>query len=125
MPPNWSQNMPPAPSGSSSVVVQQYYHWLYANYFASIPAQRTTFLWSGPFYILLFLGILSLLLFVYTWSMSRAHRRHGELYGVVSFGGLILERIGIVEAFTYVSTIVFILWAAYFWITQALWGQVY
>ena len=125
MPPDWSANMPPAPSGATSTIAHQYYAWLYANYFASIPVQKTDFLWSGPFYIFFFLVVLAGLLFFYTWSMSRAHRKHGELYGVVSFGGTILERIGIVEAFTYVSTIIFILWAAYFWITQAIWGQVY
>ncbi len=117
--------MPPAPSGHTSTVVQQYYHWLYANHLAGIPAERTEFLWSGPFYIFLFIFILGGLLFIYSWSTTRAHRSHGELYGVESFGGVILERIGKVDIFTFVIAILMLLWALYFLITQAIWGQVY
>ncbi len=125
MPPNWSTNMPPAPSGHTSAVVQQYYAWLYANGFASIPAQRIFDLWSGPFYIFFFILILAGLLFIYAWWTMYTHRSYGELYGVQSFGGYLLERIGKIEIFTYVFSIIIVLWALYFLITQAIWGSVY
>ncbi len=117
--------MPRSPSGDTSVIVTQYYHWLYANHLAGIPAERINILWSGPFYIYFFLLMLGGLLFVYAWWTTRAHRPYGELYGVESFGGVILERIGPIEIFTWVFSAVMILWAAYFFVTLSLWGQVY
>ncbi len=124
MPPDWSAAMPPAPTGNSSVIAQQYYHWLYANYFASIPAERIFDLWSGPVYIFGFLFVLALSFYLYS-RIAQAHRTHGELYGVESFGGVILERIGPVDMFTFVISVMLILWTLYFLITQALYGAVY
>ncbi len=125
MPPDFSANMPPAPSGHLTAVVHQYYAWLYANYLASIPAERTNIMWSGPFYIFFFIFILSAFLIIYAGRAVYVHRKKGELYGVGSFGGYILERIGPVELFTWATIVVMLLWALYFLITQAIWGQVY
>ncbi len=116
--------LPRSPSGNTSAAAHLYYQWLYANYYASIPGEKTSILWSGPFYIFLFLFVLALAFWVYA-RMANAHRKEGELYGVESFGGVILERIGIVEVFTYVITAMCVLWAAYFFITMCLYGQVY
>ncbi len=128
MPPNFSWGnlslLPHAPSGHTSAQVHLFYQWIYANYFGAIPGQRTDILWSGPFYIFGFLLILAISLWVYA-RMANAHRKRGELYGVVSFGGVILERIGVVEVFTYVVSAMCVLWALYFIVTELLFGQVY
>ncbi len=124
MPPDWSTAMPPAPSGHSSVVVTQYYHWLYANYLASIPAERIFDLWSGPVYIFGFLFILALSLWLYA-IVAQAHRSRGELYAVESFGGVILERIGPIDWFTIILSLMMVVWALYFLITQGMYGAVY
>ncbi len=116
--------LPHSPSGNTSAAATQYYHWLYANYFASIPGEKTSILWSGPFYIFFFLLVMAISLWVYA-RMANAHRKEGELYGVESFGGVILERIGVVEVFTYVISIMLFLWAVYFFITMSIYGQVY
>ncbi len=116
--------LPRAPSGHTSAQAQLIYKWLYANYLGSIPGERVQILWSGPFYIFLFLAALGVLLWIYV-LMTNDHRKKGELYGVESFGGMILERIGIIDLLTWAITIVCILWAAYFFISQIIYGQVY
>ncbi len=116
--------LPRSPSGHSSAQAQLLYQWLYGNYFGSIPGEKTNILWSGPFYIFLFLVILAVLLWVYI-LMANDHRKHSDLYGVESFGGYILERIGIIDLLTWAITIICILWSAYFFITMLLYGQVY
>ncbi len=116
---------PRAPTGNTSAAAKAYYQWLYAHYFAAIPAERTSILWSGPFYIFLFIFVLAAFLFLYAWYFNRVHRKQGELYGVLSFAGVILERIGPVGLFTIIVSIAIVIWAAYFWITQILYGVVY
>jgi hypothetical protein len=128
MPPdfNWGNFLvlPSAPSGHTSAQTHLYYQWLYANYLGSLPPERTTDLWTGPAYIFGFLTILAIALYVYA-RMAHAHRKHGELYGVVSFGGMILERIGTVDIFTYVVSAMMVLWALYFIVSLCLFGMVY
>ncbi len=116
--------LPRSPSGHLTPQVHLLYQWLYANYFGSIPAQRVTELWSGPLYIFGFIAVLALSFWVYA-RMANAHRDKGELYGVESFGGMVLERIGRVDVFTYVISVMIILWAGYFLVTAILYGQVY
>ncbi len=116
--------LPRSPSGHTSAQAHILYNWLYANYLGSIPKERVQDLWSGPFYIFLFLGVMAVLLWVYV-LMANDHRRHGELYGVESFAGYILERIGIIDMLTWAITVVCIIWAAYFFISQIIYGQVY
>ncbi len=113
-----------SPSGHLSPQAQLLYKWLYANYYGSIPAERVTDLWSGPIYLFGFIAVLAISLWVYT-RMANAHRRRGELYGVESFGGVILERIGPIDAFTFVISAMCFFWAAYFFIAQILFGNVY
>ncbi len=116
--------LPRSPSGHTSAAAQLLYHWQYANYLGSIPPERTVDLWSGPVYLFGFLFILAFALFLYA-RVARAHRKYGELYGVESFGGVILERIGPIDLLTYVTIVTCVLWAAYFFISQIIFGQVY
>ncbi len=128
MPPNfdWSNVaiLPRAPAGNTSAATQLFYHWLYANYFGSIPKERIFDLWSGPMYLFGFLIILAIAIGLYA-RMGYVHRHHNELYGVESFGGVILERIGRVDAFTFVVSLMCVLWALYFVVSQLWYGQVY
>ncbi len=116
--------LPHSPSGNTSAAARLLYQWQYANYLGSIPPERTTDLWSGPIYVFGFLFILALSLWFYS-RLSHAHRSRGELYGVESFGGVILERIGPIDVLTYITIIICVLWAAYFFISQIIYGQVY
>ncbi len=116
--------LPRSPSGHTSAAVHVFYRWQYANYLGSIPQERVQDLWTGPFYIFLFLVAMAVLLWVYV-LMANDHRQRGELYGVESFAGVILERIGVIDLLTWAITIVCILWSAYFFIAQILYGQVY
>ncbi len=99
------------PAGNTNDIAHQYYTYLWQVYEASIPAPRTTILWSGPFYIALFVIVLVLFLYLYTKYANRVHRNRGEMYGVMSFAGSILERIGPVSVFSYFIWLVQILWS--------------
>ncbi len=116
--------LPREPSGHTSAQAHLIYQWLYANYFGSLPAERVQDLWTGPIYIFGFLAILAILFWLYV-VMANDHRRHGDLYGVESFGGVILERIGIIDLLTWAAIVICILWSAYFFIAQIIYGQVY
>ncbi len=117
--------MPPPPSGHSSQAAQAYYNWLYQNYLGAIPGDRTLLNLTNPGWIALYFVVIAVFFFLYTRYMNRVHRKEGELYGVVSFAGTVLERIGPVGVFTWAVSIGIFLWAAYYWITQILHGQVY
>ena len=113
------------PTGHSTQIVHDYYNYLYATYYQHIPVYRTVILWREPVWIVFWALTLILFFWVYTRYLNSAHRKKGELYGVASFAGSILERIGVVEAFTYVVTAFFVAWAIYFIVTQIVHGQLY
>lgn len=113
------------PSGSDSAAAQAYYGWLYGQYLSGIPAPRTEILWTGPFWIALWAVILIAFFYLYARYANRTHRQHGELYGVASFAGSILERIGKIAVFSYAVWGAIVLWALYYIVTHSLFGQVY
>lgn len=113
------------PSGSDTAAAQAYYNYLYRQYLEAIPAHRTEILWSGPFWIALWAVVLIGFFYLYTRYASYTHRRHGALYGVSSFAGSILERIGPVSRFLRIVWAAIVLWALYFVVTHILFGQIY
>lgn len=113
------------PSGNSTEATHAYYNWLYAQYLGSIPAPRTTIYWEGPFFIALWAVVLIGGFFFLAWFGNRTHRSRGELYGVSSFAGSILERIGPISRFSWVVWIATTLWALYYLVSHVLAGQVY
>jgi len=118
--------MPPtAPSGSSSQAADAYYQWLWAQRLAQNPSERTSILWSGPFWIALWAVILILFFFFYVTYVPRTHRKKGALYGVASFAGSILERIGPPSVFQLVMWFTIFLWALYYLVTTMIEGQIY
>lgn len=113
------------PSGNTSEATQAYYESLYRHYLAGIVTPHTSILWAGPIFIALWAATLILFFFCYTWFARRTHRSHGALYGVSSFAGAILERIGPVSPFSWFVWIIVTLYALYFLVTHLLAGQVY
>lgn len=122
--------MPPTcdgsiPCGSSSEAAQEYYAWIWSNYLDRIPVPRTSILWSGPFWIAIWSVVLIGFFFFYCWYLNRVHRKEGEMYGVSSFAGSILERIGRVATFSYIVWGAIALWALYFIVAHIAYGQTY
>ena len=113
------------PTGSDAQTAEAYYDSLTAHALQAIPAPRTEILWTGPLWIALFAT--SLVLFFMGYSLWFQHRtlRHDELYGVISFGGTVVERIGGIPIFERVIWGVLTAWAAYAMISQALGGLYY
>ncbi|MGE5224298.1 MAG: hypothetical protein ACM3PY_17820 [Omnitrophica WOR_2 bacterium] len=113
------------PSGNTTEAAHAFYNYLWGNYLASIPAPRTTILWSGPIYVALFVIVLTLFFYLYSRYANRVHRNKGEMYGIMSFAGSILERIGPLSVFEYFIWIVLILWVLYYIVTQIISGYIY
>ncbi len=113
------------PTGNTNQNAHDFYNYLWSQYLGSIPAPRTSILWSGPFYIALFLVVLVLFFYLYSRYANRTHRKKGEMYGVMSFAGSILERIGPVSVFDAFIWIVIILWAAVYFFGSLLHSYVY
>ena len=113
------------PTGNDAQTAEAYYDYLLAHSLEAIPAPRTEILWTGPLFMALFAIIL--ILFFMGYSMWFQHRtlRHDELYGVISFGGTILERIGRIPAFEGVVWGVLVIWTLFEMISQALIGLYY
>jgi hypothetical protein len=113
------------PSGNTSEAAQAYYQYLYQHRLEAVVAPRVDILWQGPFWIAVF-GITLIGFFaLYAFSLQQVHRKHGEIYGVVSFAGSLLERIGSVSTFDWFVWTATILWAAYFVVTHIVRGQFY
>ncbi len=123
MPPIVPTALPP--SGSDSQTAQAYYNYMYSHYLSAIPSQPTEIRWTGPFWIAVWGIVLIGFFFLYTRFALRVHRKHGALYGVSSFAGSILERIGPASLFVRIMWVAVVLWAAYFVVTHILFGQVY
>ncbi len=114
-----------SPSGNTSQAAQAFYLWLWQQYHASFPLDRTHILWTGPFWIFFWLIMLVGFFFVYARFFNRVHRKKGELYGVMSFAGNILERIGPVGLFTYLFSAAFVIWSIYYMFVFIFNGMVY
>ncbi len=114
--------MPPIPNGNSTKAAHDFYNYLWAYYLKSIPAPRTGILWSGIIYELIFLVVLSIFFLLYVAYANHTRRKKGEMYGVESFAGSILERMGPMSYFEMFIWGVLILWVA-FYIVQAVIGS--
>ncbi|MDQ6905220.1 MAG: hypothetical protein M3176_00180 [Chloroflexota bacterium] len=113
------------PSGHDSRATHAYYDWLYGQYLRRIPVPRTHILWSGPLWIALWAVVLIGFFFLFAFRFKQSHRKGGALYGVSSFAGSILERIGPVSWLNWISWAVITLWALYFIVRHSFFGQVY
>ena len=113
------------PTGNDAQTAEAYYDYLLAHSLAAIPAPRTEILWTGPLYIALFATVLILFFAGYSLWFQQRTLRHDELYGVISFGGTILERIGAIPAFERLIWGVIVIWALYYLVSQALGGFYY
>jgi hypothetical protein len=113
------------PTGNDAQTAEAYYDYLTAHALQAIPAPRTEILWTGPLWIALFAT--SLILFFMGYSLWFQHRtlRHDELYGVISFGGTVLERIGAIPLFERFVWGAIVAWALFAMISQALGGLYY
>ncbi len=113
------------PTGNTTAAAHAYYNYLWANYLGSIAAPRTTILWSGIIYEALFIFVLTFMFYLYTRYALRTHRTRGELYGIMSFSGSILERMGPMSVFEIALWVILILWVIYYMVTHILFGYIY
>lgn len=113
------------PSGNDSAASHGFFEYLYRQYLGGIVTPHTSILWSGPIFIGLWALVLILFFFSYSWYAKRTHREHGELYGISSFAGSILERIGPVSPFSWFVWVLVTLYALYFLVKHMFFGQVY
>jgi hypothetical protein len=113
------------PSGNDTVAAHKFYDYLWSYYLNSIAAPRTNILWSGIIYEVIFLVVLTLFFLFYVLYATHTHRKKGEMYGIQSFAGSILERMGPLSIFDYFIWGTLILWVLYYIITAILSGYVY
>ena len=113
------------PTGNTTAAAHGFYNYLWANYLQSIAAPRTKILWSGPVYIFIFVVVLTLFFFLYAKYGIRTHRSRGEMYGIMSFAGSILERIGPLSLLEIFFWVVLTVWVLYYIITMILSGYIY
>ena len=113
------------PTGSDAETAQAYYDLLTAKALQEIPAPRTEILWTGPLWFALFATVLILFFMCYSLWFQHRTLRHDELYGVISFEGRILERIGAIPTFEKVLWAGVVIWSLFLLITQTLGGLYY
>jgi hypothetical protein len=115
------------PTGDDAQTAQAYYDYLTAHALAAqaAVAPRTEIIWAGPLAIVFFAAILILFFMLYSLYFQQRTRRHDELYGVVSFGGKILERAGGIPIFERVVWGGVVIYALYVTVTDILFGQIY
>jgi hypothetical protein len=115
------------PTGDDAQTAQAYYDYLIAHDLAlqAAGAQRTEINWTGPLSIAFFAAILILFFMLYSLYFQQRTRRHDELYGVVSFGGNILERAGSIPLFERILWAAVVIYALYVTATDILFGQFY
>lgn len=82
-------------------------------------------MWSGVIYTALFVVALSAFFWFYVRYGLHVHRKKGELYGIQSFAGSILERIGPLSAFDWFIIVVVVAWTLYYIITLTYGGYLY
>lgn len=113
------------PSGNDSAAAQAVYDHLYAQYLDTIPVDRTHILWSGPFYIALYAVVLIGGFWLFAYKLRQTGGRSPRLFELTSFDAHLTERVGKLALFSYFAWGTVILWAAFFGITQALYGLIY
>jgi hypothetical protein len=115
------------PTGDDAQAAKAYYDYLTAHSLAlqAAGANRTEINWTGPLAIVFFAAILILFFMLYSLNFQQRTRRHDELYGVVSFGGKILERAGGIPLFERIVWGGVVIWALYVIVTDVLFGQFY
>lgn len=118
------------PSGNSTEKALEYYNWIFAEYFRSIPEKAWELQWSGPIFIALWAIVLTGFFFIFAWFFfgpvrGRGSRHRGELYAVVQFNGSLSERVGRISWFSWLVWLSIVAYAAYFWIDHMVNGQVY
>jgi hypothetical protein len=115
------------PTGNDAATAEAYYDYLLANALAQQAgnAPRTEIVWAGPLAIIFFAALLILFFMLYSLYFQQRTRRHDELYGVVSFGGKILERAGAIPLFERVVWSGVVIYAIYVTITDVIFGQYY
>lgn len=113
------------PRGSGDDSVHAYYNYLYQHAYGAVPVPHTSIRWSGPLFVAVWGAVLIGFFFLYAWNFKRVHRQHGGLYGVSSFAGSIMERIGIVASLTWGAAIVMSLWSIYYIVVQTVRGYIY
>lgn len=113
------------PSGDSNEAVQAYFRWLWEQYLNEIPVPRVTVSGKNPSVIYAAGFALVSFFVLFSFFLYYAHRKTGDLYGVTSYAGNILERMGPVSIFSLFVFLYIFLWALYFPIVQIIFGQVY
>jgi hypothetical protein len=115
------------PTGDDAQTAEAYYDYLMAHALAqqAAVAPRTEIIWAEPLSILFSAAILIVFFMLYSLRFQQRSRRHDELYGVVSFGGSILERAGGIPVFERIVWSGIVIWALYVTVTDILFGQFY
>jgi hypothetical protein len=115
------------PTGDDAQTAQAYYDYLTAHALAAqaSTAPHTQIDWTGPLQILFFAALLIVFFMLYSLYFQQRTRRNDELYGVVSFGGKILERAGSIPLFERVVWGAVVLYALYVAVSDILVGQLY
>ena len=118
-------NTPPSTHPVTSSNVQSYYDWLYGQYYQGINEPTVRFDVRPIFWEFMFM--ISLILFFYLFSKHFlfTRRERGELYGITSYAGNILERNGKVSILGWVTFVFLIVWALSFIVRHIVFGQVY
>lgn len=115
----------PAPSGNDSAGAQEFYRWIFEQYFAQFPVERWEFNWLPFSWLFFWAAVLIAGFFVFGWFFRGVHRPRGELYGPSSFNAYLLERIGQLSWFSWIIWGGVAVSALYFLVTHALFGQSY
>lgn len=114
------------PTGSDPQTVDQYYHYLFEKAVGSVEVLRTGIDWTGPMLRIYVWGfILGGFFYLFSTRLWWQHRRSGELYAPVSFGGSILERVGKVSTFTFWVWAAVTAWGISYIVRQIILGWVY
>ena len=71
------------------------------------------------------MGTLIMFFYLFAKHFTYTHRERGELYGLTSFAGNILERNGKVSVLGWVTFIFLIVWGLSFIVRHIIFGQVY
>ena len=114
------------PTGSDPETVDAYYDHLFRTYIETMPVEQWEIQWTGPPLqaSTVLIGFVTWL-WVFSYYFNSVHREGQELYGVVSFGGAILERNGRVATFSTATWGGVVLWALYYLVLHAMRGQIY
>jgi hypothetical protein len=116
-------NPPNVPTGNTTAVMQQYYHYLY-SYFLSGIKQNFYIHWDVLLWVLLWLFVLAGGFYAFT-RYQRTTRADKEPYPVESYNGYIQEGNGPMGTFLTLFYIGMFLWLVAKTVTNLLFGQIY